>query len=170
MSRNFTITTAQYVTGLLGAARVALLDPKVHVANCSCSSKFILPDLDYPVKVYYNSNLAIYCCYTTISDYNVYAFSQQTVCLAGVTVPGWSSLGSAFCLPVAACCPESPFLLCLLALSASCRALLSAFSSALLLAGLSAAAGASEAGTETGAGGGTAGGAEKHTHHTQMLE
>lgn len=78
--------------------------------------------------------------------------------LLDISVPGCSSLGCAFGLPVAACCPTSPFLPCLEALSDSCRALLSAFSSALLFAGLSAAAGVSEAGTGTRAG--TAEGAE----------
>lgn len=72
--------------------------------------------------------------------------------LQTTTVPGCSSLGGALALPVAGCCPTSPFLPCLEALSASCRALLSAFISALLLAGLSAGAGDSEAGTGTGAG------------------
>jgi len=51
-------------------------------------------------------------------------------------------------------CPTSPFLPCFEALSESCRILLSAFKSALLLAGLSARAGVSEAGTGTGAGAG----------------
>lgn len=88
----------------------------------------------------------------------------------GGTVPGCSSLGGAFSLPEAACCPGSPFFPCLLALSDSCRALLSAFSSALVLVGLSAEAGASEeAGTESGAGGGTAEGTKNSKQTGQML-
>lgn len=78
--------------------------------------------------------------------------------LQDISVPGCSSLGCVLGLAMVACCPTSPFLPCLEALSASCRALLSAFNSALLLAGLSAGAGVSEAGT--GARGGTAEGAE----------
>lgn len=86
--------------------------------------------------------------------------------LGATTVPGCRSLGGAFGLLVAACCPVSPFLVCLLALSASCRALLSAFSSALVFVGLSAGTEASEAGTETGAVAGTAEGADKdHNRH-----
>lgn len=76
-------------------------------------------------------------------------------------VPG--SLGCAFGLPTAACWPGSAFLLSLEALSASCRALLSAFKSALLLAGLSVGVGDSETGTEARAG--TAGGAVRHEEH-----
>lgn len=86
----------------------------------------------------------------------------------GVTVPGCSSLGGAFGLPEAVCCPGSPFLPCLLDLSASCRALRSAFSSALVLADLSAGAGGSEeAGTETGAGVGTTEGTDNSKHKCQ---
>lgn len=78
-----------------------------------------------------------------------------------VLLPGCSSLGGAFGLPVALCCPGSPFLVCLVARSASWRALRSAFSSALLLVGLSAGMAGSEAGTEFDTGAGTAGGAEE---------
>lgn len=74
-----------------------------------------------------------------------------------ITVPGCSSLGCALDLPVAACCPASPFLLCFEALSASCRALRSAFNSALLLAGLSDGVGDSETGTSAGTAGGAGG-------------
>lgn len=75
-----------------------------------------------------------------------------------VVVPG--SVGCTLGLLAAACWPGSTFLFCLEALSASCRALLSAFNSALLLAGLSLGVGDSEAGTEARAG--TAGGAVRH--------
>lgn len=85
----------------------------------------------------------------------------MSVIVGATAVPGCRSLGGAFGLLVVACCPVSPFLFCLLALSASCRALLSAFSSALVFAGLSAGPEASEAGTETGAVAGTAEGADK---------
>lgn len=78
-----------------------------------------------------------------------------------MVVPG--SLGCALGLPAAACWPGSAFLLSLEALSASCRALLSAFNSALLLAGLSVGVGDSETGTEARAG--TAGGAVRHEQY-----
>lgn len=78
-----------------------------------------------------------------------------------VVVPG--SLGCALGLPAATCWPGSAFLLSLEALSASCRALLSAFNSALLLAGLSVGVGDSKTGTEARAG--TAGGAVRHQEH-----
>lgn len=79
-------------------------------------------------------------------------------------VPGCSSLGCTLALAVATCWLASPFLPCLDARSASCRARLSAFNSALLLAGLSAGAALSEAGTGTEAG--TAEGAETGTDST----
>lgn len=74
-----------------------------------------------------------------------------------MAVPG--SLGCTLGLPAVASWPGSAFLLCLEALSASCRALLSAFNSALLLAGLSA--GVADSKTGTGARAGTAGGAAR---------
>lgn len=74
-----------------------------------------------------------------------------------MAVPG--SLGCTLGLPAVASWPGSAFLFCLEALSASCRALLSAFNSALLLAGLSA--GVADSKTGTGARAGTAGGAAR---------
>lgn len=74
-------------------------------------------------------------------------------------VPGCSSFGCTLALAVATSWPVSTFLHCLDARSASCRARLSAFNSALLFAGLSAGAALSEAGTGTEAG--TAEGAER---------
>lgn len=79
-------------------------------------------------------------------------------------IPGCSSLGCTLGFEVETCWPTSPFLPCLKARSASCRALLSAFNSALLLAGLSTGAAHSEAGTE----GGTAGGAERKKERERL--
>lgn len=65
-------------------------------------------------------------------------------------VPGWDSLGGGLDLPIGTWEVGSPFLDCLLARSASCRARLSA-RSALFLGGLSAGVEASQAGADTGA-------------------
>lgn len=108
------------------------------------------------------------CCgslFTTKSEKKTWCFSKLDWFgppthpdIGNDAVPGCSSFGCTLALAVATCWPTSPFLPCLEARSASCRALLSAFNSALLLAGLSAGAALSGAGTGTEAG--TAEGAE----------